>query len=315
MADRRRMHVVIGGLGQLGEAVLLRIARSGHFANGRKAAVTVVDRDAEAVRERLEDRYPMLGTICDLSFLSGDIDRPETARRIGAALAAPDQIGTVVMCLDRDHENLGVALRWVPHLAADVRVFIRLSVATGLSKLLEAEHSDSALARQVDGFGLIHRCCELKAVLEEEISSFARSFHAAYVRERLKAGASPSDAALKPWDQLDEAYRESSCEQAEHMEVKLRTYGFTSAPKAPTLPEAFDDAQVEVLGRMEHARWCAERWLAGWTYGPEKNRERRISPHLVPWEQVSDPIRKIDFDCVREIPPALKSRRTKGGAS
>ena len=315
VAESRRMHVVIGGLGHLGEAVLLRIARSGHFANGRKVAVTVVDREAEAVRERLAYRYPMLTSICDLEFLSGEIDRPETARRVGAALAAPGQIGTVVLCLDRDYENLAIALRWVPHLAADVRVYVRLSTAAGLTEMLDAEHSDSALARQVDGFGLIHRCCELKAVLAEEISAFARSFHAAYVRERLKSGASPSDAALRPWDELDEAYRESSCEQAEHMEVKLRTYGFTSDPKAPKLPDAFDDAQVEVLGRMEHARWCAERWLAGWTYGPEKSRERRISPHLVPWEQVSDSIRKIDFDAVREIPSALRTRRTKEGTS
>jgi Trk K+ transport system NAD-binding subunit len=313
VTDSRRMHVVIGGLGQLGEAVLLRVVRSGHFANGRKVAVTIVDRDAEAVRERLADRYPMLTSICDLTFLSADIDRPETARRVGAALTEPDQIGTVVLCLDRDYENLAVALRWVPHLGSDVRIYVRLSAAAGLSELLEAERSQAALARQVDGFGLVQRCCALQAVLEEEISSFARSFHAAYVRERLKAGASPSDDAMLPWDELGEAYRESSCEQAEHMEVKLRTYGFTSDPKAPKLPESFDESQVEFLGRMEHARWCAERWLAGWTYGPVKDRDRRISPHLVPWEQVSDSIRAIDFDSAREIPTVLKNRRTKDG--
>jgi hypothetical protein len=72
------------------------------------------------------------------------------------------------------------------------------------------------------------------------------------------------------------------------------------------LPQAFDESQVETLGRMEHARWCAERWLAGWTYAPgEKNVALRTSPHLVPWEQLDDTIKKIDFDFVRAMPRIL----------
>ncbi len=31
-------------------------------------------------------------------------------------------------------------------------------------------------------------------------------------------------------------------------------------------PQTFDESQVETLGRMKQARWCAAHRLAGWTF-------------------------------------------------
>jgi hypothetical protein len=306
-ADRRRMHVVIAGLGQMGEAVLLRVVKSGHFANGRKPAITVIDRQAELVRGRVRHRHPMIEALCDLEFIEGDIDLPDIARRIGACLAGPDEIGTVVLCADHDHENFSAALQLASSLArTDIPILVRLSLAAGLAELLKAERSESALARQVEAFGLVADCCAAEAVLEDSLCRFAGSFHQAYVRNRLRAGVDPADAALKDWNDHDEQCRESSCEQAEHMELKLRTFGFSTDSATGSRLSAFTDEQVQVLARMEHARWCAERRLAGWTYAPPpKNPVRRTSPSLVPWEQIEESIRQIDCDTVREIPEIL----------
>lgn len=318
VSDQRRMHVVIGGLGQMGEAVLLRVVKSGHFANGRKPAITVVDRDVPAVQSRIRYRYPMLATLCDLNFIEADIGLPETAQKVGACLAAPDEIGTVVLCADHDHENFTSALQYASTRSfKDVPIYVRLSLATGLAELLDAERSPSALARQVDAFGLVSKCCCAEAVLEENICRFAVRFHQAYVRNRLAAGVNPTaDPALKDWNELDQQFRESSCEQAEHMEVKLRTFGYSTDPASGAMPAAFTDDQVLVLAQMEHARWCAERWLAGWTFAPPpKNKELRTSPHLVAWDQLDASTQKIDFDLVREIPAILGALgKTCGGA-
>jgi voltage-gated potassium channel Kch len=314
-ADTRRMHVVIGGMGQMGEAVLLRIARSGHYANGRKVALTLVDREAERCKARLLAQYPSLGQVCDLDFIEAELGQPETARRIASALSAPDQIGTVLLCLDQDYANFAIALRMMPHLGPDgARIFARLSHAAGLCELLGAEHADSALARQIDGFGLVEDCCAKEMVLAGNLNRFARSFHESYVREQLKAGIAGADPSLQPWNTLHEDFRESNCEQAEHMEVKLRTFGYSALPSEARLPQTFDDAQVDALGRMEHARWRAERQLAGWGYasGP-KNIDRRTSPHLVPWSQLDPSIKKIAFDFIRALPRILSDQQSSRG--
>lgn len=311
--ENRRPHIVIGGLGQMGEAVLLRLVRSAHYAKGRKPAITVFDIEADACKERLLERYPALPHLCDLDFVQSDLAHPKTAGRMAAVLASADQLGSVVFCLDDDYENFAAALRLAPHLREHaVPIFIRLSRAAGLSELLHAEHSDSALALQIDGFGLNSVCCTRDLVLTDQLSRTARSLQEAYLADRLRDGVPASDHSLRPWEKLDEAFQESSREQAEHLELKLRTFGYSAAATDQRLPEAFSDAQVEILGRMEHARWVAERELAGWTYAPgPKDAARRTSPDLVPWEQLPPDIQKIDFDFVVAIPRILAASRGK----
>jgi len=307
-SDGRRMHVVIGGLGQMGEAVMLRVVKSGHFANGRKPAITVIDRNVSAVKGRIGHRYPLIETLCDLNYVEAEIGLPGTAHAAEACLASTDEIGIVVLCADQPHENFASALQWASELAQkDIPIYVRLGLATGLADLLEAEGSSSALARQIEAFGLVADSCSADAVLEDGICHFASRFHDAYVRNRLGAGGDPTtDPALKEWNDLDQQFRDSNCEQAEHMEVKLRTFGYSTDPAAGATPSMFTDDQLLVLARMEHARWCAERWLAGWTFAPPpKNKELRTSPYLVPWDQLDKAIQAIDYDLVREIPAIL----------
>jgi hypothetical protein len=67
-----------------------------------------------------------------------------------------------------------------------------------------------------------------------------------------------------------------------------------------------------MLARMEHARWNAERFLAGWSYAPgKKNVERKTSPWLVGWGELPEEIREYDREAVRNIPHlvALSGRR------
>jgi hypothetical protein len=46
--------------------------------------------------------------------------------------------------------------------------------------------------------------------------------------------------------------------------------------------EALDGASPAQL----HALWCEEKWNTGWTFGPEKDPERRTHPCLVPYDQL-----------------------------
>lgn len=312
--DPRRLHLVLEGFGEMGEAVMLRVLKSGHFANGRKPAFTLVDRQTGVVRERLAQRHPMMESLCDLDWIDGEMGAAETQRRIAQRLCRPDDIGIVVICADDDHGNFAAALQTAFHLTRDdVPIFVRLSTSAGLADILKAERAESALARRIEAFGLVADCCSADVVLEDRLFRFAREFHRAYVANRALAGVTAGDPAMKDWDELDEMFRESTCEQAEHLEVKLLTAGID--PAASDVPPRleFTDGQVEILARMEHERWCAERRLAGWTYAPPpKNVALRTSPYLVPWDQLDDSIRQIDRDAVSAASAVLTALESNG---
>jgi hypothetical protein len=72
------------------------------------------------------------------------------------------------------------------------------------------------------------------------------------------------------------------------------------------LVDRFEGVDLELLSKMEHRRWMAERFLAGWTSGP-KDVEKRLSPYLIEWEDLPPNIQDYDRNSVRLIPGVLKS--------
>jgi len=56
---------------------------------------------------------------------------------------------------------------------------------------------------------------------------------------------------------------------------------------------------------MEHGRWVLERITSGWTYGPKKSAEQKISPYLVKWGELDDQVRDWDRKAVRIWPEIL----------
>lgn len=70
------------------------------------------------------------------------------------------------------------------------------------------------------------------------------------------------------------------------------------------------DAEVPILAEMEHDRWCAERWLAGWRFGhpvdQEEKLKKKINRNLVRWEELDKKEREKDPEQIRAIPRALE---------
>jgi hypothetical protein len=74
----------------------------------------------------------------------------------------------------------------------------------------------------------------------------------------------------------------------------------------------FTPGEIELLARMEHTRWMAERILAGWTHAPDpKDITRKTSPYLVPWEELAPEIQQYDCDFVVLIPTLLAADHKK----
>jgi hypothetical protein len=62
---------------------------------------------------------------------------------------------------------------------------------------------------------------------------------------------------------------------------------------------------LEMLAQLEHRRWMAEKQLAGYVYGEERDEDLMTHPDLVPWEMLSEPVREKDRDAIRQLPDML----------
>ena len=133
----------------------------------------------------------------------------------------------------------------------------------------------------------------------------ARAIHERYRRNQ-RSRKPDSDPAMQPWEELTPVLRASNLAQAADIGNKLRVIGCALGPAGPGAPrEQLSAEQIERLAVLEHARWVAEREAAGWTLGPSKDVERKLTPYLVGWDELAEEIREYDRDAVRAIPDVL----------
>ncbi len=137
--------------------------------------------------------------------------------------------------------------------------------------------------------------------------ALAEAIHMRYLRDNVDKRAS-DDPAMAPWAVLDEALKESNRRQADHIPEKVKAVGYDFAPAAKENVKLvkFTPDEVEVMARMEHDRFVAERFLAGFSAGP-RDVARKTSPYLVPWDDLEEKIKDYDRRAVREIPELLAS--------
>lgn len=126
----------------------------------------------------------------------------------------------------------------------------------------------------------------------------ARAIHEEFLRREFTKGESAArNPSLVEWGSLPEMLKGSNRDQAAHVGTKLQAIGCdlksVSEPDELT-PVAFPPSEVERLAEMEHDRWWKERRAEGWTLGHEKDIDRKKSPYLIPWTELSEEIREKD---------------------
>lgn len=305
--SRMETHLVVIGGGRMGRALVSRAAQLGHFANGIPLRITVAAPDVSACRHRLMARHPGLESVCTVVFRDWDAAQPELLQAIEAR--GPDTMTCVAICLEdevRAAETALVLHRRLKLGRGDV-IAVRLRHSLGLSELLlqPAPGRDAARARLVS-FGLCDGSAFQELCLGDRTDELAMRLHEGYRSWRSREGDSVDhNPALRPWVELTEEFRDSNRQQVEHLPVKLRAIGLALCDAGDPRPpvEALTREQIEVLARLEHDRWMAERRLSGWTFAPgPKDCAAGTSPHIVPWERLSEEVRQYDRDFMRLIP-------------
>jgi hypothetical protein len=305
-------HLLIVGLGYLGESFLAEAARRWWYAHGQRSRlrVTVVDQQARDRVDVLSLRYPRLPEACNVRAIEVDVRSPEFRRDAFLSWSGDGKdVTSVFVCLDDESLALSTALALHERLLeSSTPIVVRMGEDRGLSQLLQGE-GGSGRYRNLSAFGLLDLTCTPDSVTSFTREMLARKIHKEYVKTREAQGDTPErNRNLVPWEELDEHYRESNRLQGEHIQVKLARVGCAAAHRrdwgAPLFEFRLDE--IELLAKVEHDRFVEERLAQGWRYGPPpRNESKKTNPTLVPWEQLSEADKDVDRETVRELPHFL----------
>ncbi|HEY3862612.1 MAG TPA: NAD(P)-binding protein [Verrucomicrobiae bacterium] len=317
------VHVVILGFGRMGRSLALRAAQMGHFANGRKLRISVVDRNADTQRERFLFHYPALAVptdkrdaICDLQFHPGLAESLGTRTRIKGWAAEPDTLLRIFICIDDNTRALEVVFRLQEALVdrPDCSLLVRVKQRESLADIFRETVPADGTSRQAAGprivpFGMVEDTCTEEAFKNPKDEPLAKAIHERF-REKRRAGSSrtpENDPALRDWERLTDDLRASNFQQADHMANKLRAIGCEIAGTSDSrrAEERFTNEERDILAPLEHTRWNAERLLAGWRYGTPTDKTCRISENITDWNSLHESIQNYDYEAIDEMPIIL----------
>lgn len=300
-------HVVVLGMGRMGENLVLRAAKDWYEAAfPTRLRITVLDREAERKVAALALHYPRLQTRCEVVPVQIDFNSMEFAR--GEFLnqdVAP--VNAFYVCLDDDARGLSVALTLSTLMRSrKIPIVVRMAESNGLASLLEDDDTRGSF-ENLFAFGLLTETCSSNLLLGTTHEFLARTIHEDYLRQQNQA--EPRDnASLQFWEKLPEHLKESNRSQAAHIGLKLKAIKCGIAPMRDWAAPLFEFTpdEFERLARMEHERWCAERRREGWKFARGlKDIIGKTTPHLVSWEELPEEIREYDRNFVGRIPAIL----------
>ena len=143
--------------------------------------------------------------------------------------------------------------------------------------------------------------------LLENIEKIARTIHEKYRKQqRIRK---PDEKPIAAWDELSQDLKYSNLRQARSITDKLKMLGYTIAQNKDNATEVTELSyeQIEFLSKIEHDLWNEERRKNGWQYGPIKDTDKKISPYIVPYEELTEEIKDYDRDTVRNMIPLINS--------
>lgn len=315
--DHSRRSIAVVGVGRMGESLIVNAARRwGDRMNegDERLRITMVDGNAEQKRRSLQLRYPQLGNVCDLVCCELDIKGPEYEE--GGFLFNGHGHSSVTMlyiCLDGDSSALAAALTLYQRVRAfQIPIVVRMTHDAGLASLLQGETDEREGFVDVHPFGLLDRTCRPDLVFAGTYDLLARAIHEDYVQQEMARGISVlNNPALVEWKALPEDLKESNRSQAEHIRIKLQAVGcdirITTDWDPPLF--AFTPEEVELMAEMEHERFVEERLRQGFRPGATKDFNKKTSPTLVPWDDLSKEERQKDRNAVIGLPAFLARAR------
>ena len=162
------------------------------------------------------------------------------------------------------------------------------------------------LKLHVDDEEMFSRLVVRDVLLGAVRETIAKAIHAKYLKDQEKNKPS-SDPSMQPWDKLNEDLKESNRRQADHIPEKLRKIGYGFAPvvgRKPVVIE-FTEQKIETIAELEHERWVSDLQTNGWVLNKKRDVEKKLSPYLIPWNELTNEIKEYDRQAMRAMPEFL----------
>lgn len=146
------------------------------------------------------------------------------------------------------------------------------------------------------------------SIFGEEHDQIAKRIHERYVAEQIARGeVCDANSSIVDWNDLPEILKDANRNQADHIATKCRLVTGQARPETSLLSDLLTGENIEVLAKIEHRRWVAEKLINGWRYTTgEKDVARRLSPSLIGWEELSESEKQKDRDTILNLPHLLK---------
>jgi len=318
----RQIHLILGSLGPEATALIVHSARTGHYLGGRKVHIHVIAPDAITEVATLKAAYPNIDLCCASLRGSNTKNAHDFAYSVREIIVAhPDDCFTVFPCIDESAANLDTILR--VHEAVPVPHSFRMPIPMAIHELISPVIMQKPLlVSRLTPFPSLVQSCGREAVFSEKLDQTAEAIYQNWYNETSKkiaaaiargddAGAQKleSKPTYKPWSRYTEEQKDSNRSQADHFHLKIRAAGLDPATvsKGEWLDWCKTNADTfESLARVEHDRWCAHRWLAGWIAGPRED-SLKIHNDLIPYEKLSDETKEYDRDACLELADYLQA--------
>ena len=306
-----RPRLILLGCGDEARAFFLHAARMAHFGTLEKLPITWLAVDAATLATSIEHQFPFYRNAVDCEFVDVLTEGPESYAIALSEEAPPpgDAFSTIVCALDSDSDNFILAqyLQSAIGSPQTCRILVHAIGDSDVAQLIQT--LDKEGTPETRAIGQPELVGSWKAITQSDLEPTARAIHEHYIEgelSRLKGNA-VENPSLVSWAKLPELKRDQNRFQGDHLPVKLRAIGLDMSVRhdSDQLTEALEKNR-DRLAEMEHRRWNAAQWLAGFKHGEPRNDDKKIHPSLKDWDALSPAEQAKDFEAIDAIPAILK---------
>jgi hypothetical protein len=300
MADQESIHAIIAGSNPLSQEIFSFILRFVYYSDQNPIISMIIDADPHQFYHQLQHNIPKLDKIAQVNVYSIAQVQQQNIWHDNKKVTG------VYICLDSDPQ----AIQLAELLSEQLEVAQAANPPIYLHQFNLHQVNQSPTIEQWDGqiypFSNQIEWAQLMSLFDQSQDELAVIIHNYYCDSEFAQGKQRVDnLSLQVWSSLAETYRLANRNQALHLLIKLTLIHCATVPMTYSNFFVFNVYEVEKLARLEHHRWCVDRYLDGWSYHAIRNNERKHHPLLVDYHQLSESDKDNDRQPVRLLPVLL----------